>query len=952
MSSRSSADSSRCRRRPRSRSTSISSAASAATCSSRRWSTRCRRSRAAVLAELAAVRSARATARRIRRSLEWRLARAALRPRAGVASDRLSRPSTAAISVVGARGERAFGHRVCVASPSARDAPLSAPTREHALALLALLADAEAQRARHRRRRRALPRARGLGFAARRRRGRLHRGQLAGARWTAYVAAARRRHRAHRARRAARAGAGDEPAARRVIRGTTTASPANASRRPAPRSCAISCPRSDAVRGATPGRLLGTGSGAGTRTLPGLPNIVRALVLERAASRDADTGIDSRRRVGARVRRRRHDGRGDRGGRRPPAHASQASIDVSIGTRHGKKGRPLAEFRVLARPDAADGDRAGVLHRNVDARAALARRAPARAAPDRSRRRRSTARRSRSKIADRPAASARAKAAHDDVAATRGLGARRRTRGSGGALEARRQMECTHAPFVPPGGTSRRRPARASSRRSTAHDAARGRRERRRGLDDARPRRVAIRARATTMYHATGPAVPAAARGASKRTRAATAGRWSLLDAGEQADARYRANPVDRCYYCKTNLYARIRERRPDTIASGTNRDDLDDFRPGLRAATRARRRASVCRGRHRQGGRVRARRAARPRRSRAPSGAAVPREPRGDRDRHRGRRSRVHRCRRDAPRRAPRARSGASLPRDARGIVIELVGGATIRGRTALAHDIGADACAAEGRDVRRRAALHARRGVPAQGRRWMSFASTGSAPSAPGRARRCCASRSPRRRSTRSSRTPATLDRRLLLTRLGPRKFGRLVGAGAPGASTTTKPRARRSSAVCRRRARLRRVAIVCGGTSDLAVAGEAARTLAFAGEKATLARRRRRRRTVAAHGAPRRDPPASRGHRRGRHGRRALQRARRPRSVRGDRRADVGRLRRGRGRPHGAERGARELRIRALRSSTSTTDSAPRTPRCGFSGKSRRADGPRQTAASTNG
>ena len=58
-----------------------------------------------------------------------------------------------------------------------------------------------------------------------------------------------------------------------------------------------------------------------------------------------------------------------------------------------------------------------------------------------------------------------------------------------------------------------------------------------------------------------------------------------LLDAGEQADARYRANPVDRCYYCKTNLYARIREATPDPIASGTNRDDLDDFRPGLRAA-------------------------------------------------------------------------------------------------------------------------------------------------------------------------------------------------------------------------------------------------------------------------------------------------------------------------------------------------------------------------------
>lgn len=90
----------------------------------------------------------------------------------------------------------------------------------------------------------------------------------------------------------------------------------------------------------------------------------------------------------------------------------------------------------------------------------------------------------------------------------------------------------------------------------------------------------------TTMFHATGPAVPASAR-ARVDAHAAAHG-WPLvrLDAGEQADARYRSNPVDRCYYCKSNLYARIRAATPDPIASGTNQDDLDDFRPGLRAAS------------------------------------------------------------------------------------------------------------------------------------------------------------------------------------------------------------------------------------------------------------------------------------------------------------------------------------------------------------------------------
>jgi uncharacterized protein len=89
----------------------------------------------------------------------------------------------------------------------------------------------------------------------------------------------------------------------------------------------------------------------------------------------------------------------------------------------------------------------------------------------------------------------------------------------------------------------------------------------------------------TTMYHAASPAIPAAAR--ARVDAHATAHGWPLvvLDAGEQRDARYRANPLDRCYYCKTNLYARIRERTDDPIAAGTNRDDLADFRPGLRAA-------------------------------------------------------------------------------------------------------------------------------------------------------------------------------------------------------------------------------------------------------------------------------------------------------------------------------------------------------------------------------
>ncbi|MDR3464923.1 MAG: adenine nucleotide alpha hydrolase [Xanthobacteraceae bacterium] len=87
------------------------------------------------------------------------------------------------------------------------------------------------------------------------------------------------------------------------------------------------------------------------------------------------------------------------------------------------------------------------------------------------------------------------------------------------------------------------------------------------------------------MVHAASPAVPAHAT-ARVRDHAARFG-WDLIvtDAGEFADPRYRTNPADRCYFCKSNLYDRIRQLTAAAIASGANLDDLDDYRPGLIAA-------------------------------------------------------------------------------------------------------------------------------------------------------------------------------------------------------------------------------------------------------------------------------------------------------------------------------------------------------------------------------
>lgn len=88
-----------------------------------------------------------------------------------------------------------------------------------------------------------------------------------------------------------------------------------------------------------------------------------------------------------------------------------------------------------------------------------------------------------------------------------------------------------------------------------------------------------------TMFHAVSPAVPAEA---TRRTEA-LAGRegWTLriLDAGEFLRAEYRANPANRCYFCKTSLYGAIRPATDSQIVSGTNLDDLGEYRPGLDAA-------------------------------------------------------------------------------------------------------------------------------------------------------------------------------------------------------------------------------------------------------------------------------------------------------------------------------------------------------------------------------
>lgn len=65
--------------------------------------------------------------------------------------------------------------------------------------------------------------------------------------------------------------------------------------------------------------------------------------------------------------------------------------------------------------------------------------------------------------------------------------------------------------------------------------------------------------------------------------------RHRIVFTGEFEDPNYTSNPPNRCYYCKSELYTRLRELALeggfDSICDGTNADDVGDYRPGRQAA-------------------------------------------------------------------------------------------------------------------------------------------------------------------------------------------------------------------------------------------------------------------------------------------------------------------------------------------------------------------------------
>ena len=62
------------------------------------------------------------------------------------------------------------------------------------------------------------------------------------------------------------------------------------------------------------------------------------------------------------------------------------------------------------------------------------------------------------------------------------------------------------------------------------------------------------------------------------------------LNTEELADPGYAANPTNRCYFCKAELWGRLvplaRERGFAAVIDGTNADDRGEYRPGAAAAS------------------------------------------------------------------------------------------------------------------------------------------------------------------------------------------------------------------------------------------------------------------------------------------------------------------------------------------------------------------------------
>jgi uncharacterized protein len=85
------------------------------------------------------------------------------------------------------------------------------------------------------------------------------------------------------------------------------------------------------------------------------------------------------------------------------------------------------------------------------------------------------------------------------------------------------------------------------------------------------------------------PSYPEHHRSLARQVAQAFALRHEVVATAELERPEYRANPVNRCYYCKDELYSTLTAlasaRAIDVVLDGNNADDRGDYRPGRQAA-------------------------------------------------------------------------------------------------------------------------------------------------------------------------------------------------------------------------------------------------------------------------------------------------------------------------------------------------------------------------------
>jgi uncharacterized protein len=111
------------------------------------------------------------------------------------------------------------------------------------------------------------------------------------------------------------------------------------------------------------------------------------------------------------------------------------------------------------------------------------------------------------------------------------------------------------------------------------------------GVDSAVLLKVAVETLGTERVLAVtsrSPSVPRAELEAAATLAHEIDARHVFLDTHEFDKDEYRANPTNRCYFCKTELYSELeavaRDRGLAAIVNGVNADDLGDYRPGIEA--------------------------------------------------------------------------------------------------------------------------------------------------------------------------------------------------------------------------------------------------------------------------------------------------------------------------------------------------------------------------------